>query len=140
MSECNHVSKILVGYDGSEGAKKAVEKAISIAKERDEISLVFVVPGTKLETFAGFETDMTKEKAGEMLDEVLVDLRERGIEASGIVKEGNVVEEIVRLASDLDCDLIVVGSHGMSKVGTFALGDVAQEVAKKSTKPVLLVR
>lgn len=134
------MGKILVGYDGSEGARKAVDRAVSMVKEGDEIVLVFVIPHSKLEEFVDFDSDLTEEKAREALDEVLRPLLEEGINVTGTVTEGNVADEIIELGSELECDLIVVGSYGMSKVGSFALGDVAEEVAKRSTRPVLLVR
>lgn len=134
------MGKILVGYDGSEGARKAVDRALSMVKDGDEIVLVFVMPHSTLEEFVGFDSDLTEEKAKAALGEVTRPLLEEGINITGIVKEGSVADEIIKLGSELDCDLIVVGSYGLSKVGTFALGNVAEEVAKKSTRPVLLVR
>jgi nucleotide-binding universal stress UspA family protein len=134
------VGKILVGYDGSEGAKKALDRAVSMVKEGDEIVVVFVVPPTKIEEFVGFDSDLTVEKARDMLDEAVGSLEDTGIQVSSIVKEGGVAKEIIDLGTELECDLIVVGSYGLSKVGTFALGDVAEEVAKKASRPVLLIR
>lgn len=134
------MGKILVGYDGSEGAKKAVDRAVSMMKEGDRIVVVFVIPPTTMEEFAGFDSDLTMEKARGLLDEVVESLSKKGIEVAGIVSEGDVADEIVGLGTELDCDLIVVGSYGLSKVGTFALGNVAEKVAKKSSRPVLLVR
>ena len=134
------MGKLLVGYDGSEGARKAVDRALSMMKEGDEIVLIFVVPHTKLEEFAGFDPGVTEDKAREELKKVTGPLLEQGVSITGIVKKGSVADEIIRLGSELECDLIVVGSYGLSKVGTFALGNVAEAVAKKSTRPVLLVR
>jgi nucleotide-binding universal stress UspA family protein len=134
------VGKILVGYDGSEGAKKALDRAASMVKDGDEIVVVFVVPPTTMEEFAGFDTDLTVEKARGMLNDVGVSLKDTGIPVTTFVKEGDVADEIIKLGAELKCDIIVVGSHGLSKVGTFALGDVAEEVAKKASRPVLLIR
>lgn len=134
------MGKILVGYDGSEGAKKALDRAVTMVKEGDEIVVLFVVPPAKIEEFIGFDTDLTVEKAQEVLDEVVGSLEESGIPVTSLVKEGDVAGEIIELGAGLECDLIVVGSYGLSKVGAFALGDVAEEVAKKATRPVLLIR
>lgn len=134
------MGKILVGYDGSEGAKKAIDRAVSMMKEGDEIVVVFVVPPTTIEEFAGFDSDLTKEKARGLLDEIVESLDGKGIPVASAIKEGDVADEIIKLGAELDCDLIVVGSYGLSKVGTFALGNVAEKIAKKSTRPVLLVK
>lgn len=134
------MGKILVGYDGSEGARKAVDRAVSMIKEGDEVVLVFVIPPTNLKEFAEFDSDLTEEKARGLLDEVSEPLNAKGVQVSSIVKKGDVADEIIKLGAQLECDLIVVGSYGLSKVRTFALGNVAEEVAKKSSRPVLLVR
>ncbi|MCK5291665.1 MAG: universal stress protein [Thermoplasmata archaeon] len=134
------MGKILVGYDGSEGAKKALDRAVTMVKEDDEIVVVFVVPPAKIKEFVGFDTDLTVEKAEEVLDEAVGSLKESGITVTSLVKEGDVAGEIIELGAELGCDLIVVGSYGLSKVGAFALGDVAEEVAKRATRPVLLIR
>ncbi|MFQ5885532.1 MAG: universal stress protein [Thermoplasmata archaeon] len=134
------MGKILVGYDGSEGAKKAIDRAVSMVKEGDQIVVVFVLPPTKIEEFEGFDTDLTEERARGLLDEVVESLDRKGVPVTVSIKEGDVADEITKFGAELDCDLIVVGSYGLSKVGAFALGNVAEKVAKKSTRPVLLVR
>lgn len=134
------MGKILVGYDGSEGARKAVDRAVTMVKEGDEVVLLFVIPPATMEEFVDLDSGLTKEGAKGMLEDVSESLEEKGIRIRSVVKEGDVADEIIKLGTELECDLIVVGSHGLSKVGTFALGDVAEEVARKSSRPVLLVR
>lgn len=56
------------------------------------------------------------------------------------VLEGNAIEEIVRLADSLKCDLIVVGSHGRTGLTRLLLGSVAEGVARLAHAPVLIVR
>jgi nucleotide-binding universal stress UspA family protein len=54
-----------------------------------------------------------------------------------IIREGDVVEEIVRIANEKICDLIVMGSHKglITKAG---LGSVTKGVLRESKKPVLV--
>jgi nucleotide-binding universal stress UspA family protein len=73
-------------------------------------------------------------------------LAPREAEASGITTKVSVVEArfavdaIIASAERLDVDLILVGSHGRSGFGRALLGSVAEEVARRSTRPVLIVR
>jgi nucleotide-binding universal stress UspA family protein len=67
-------------------------------------------------------------------------------EASGIstgisVVEGKfAAESILAAAERFDVDVIALGSHGRSGFRRALLGSVAEEVARRSTRPVLLVR
>jgi len=131
---------ILVAYDGSDLAKKALKKADRIVRKEDELILVHVIPTTIITEFADVPSDVTKAKAQEMMNEALNDLKGRGIQATGMVREGDIADEIIKIGTDLDVDLIVVGEKGVSKVGRFALGSVADKVMRYARKPVLLVK
>jgi nucleotide-binding universal stress UspA family protein/quercetin dioxygenase-like cupin family protein len=56
------------------------------------------------------------------------------------VAEGDAPEEILRLAKALQCDLIVMGTHGRSGLGRLVSGSVAEEVLRNAPCPVLAVR
>ncbi len=86
------------------------------------------------------DPNISKEKAHGIINKALDELKVMGINAIGFVREGKVAEEIIKIGSELKCDLIVVGSKGLTKVGTFALGSVADKVARNANRPVLLVR
>ena len=131
---------ILVAYDGSDLAKKALKKADRIVRKEDELILVHVIPTIIITEFADVPSDVTKAKAQEMMNEALNDLKGRGIQATGMVMEGDIADEIIKIGTDLDVDLIVVGEKGVSKVGRFALGSVADKVMRYARKPVLLVK
>lgn len=131
---------ILVAYDGSEGSRKALEKAESMMKEGDQLVVVYVLPTKVIEGFAYFDYELSREEGQETLNEAVEDLKSRSIDAIGLLREGDVAEEIIRIAAETQCDMIVVGSKGLSKVGTFSLGSVAEKVARHANKMVLIVR
>ena len=54
--------------------------------------------------------------------------------------EGFAWEEIVRVAHESHCDLIVMGSEGKSGIGRSLLGSVAEQVARHAPCPVLLCK
>ncbi len=68
------------------------------------------------------------------------------VESAGITTNVSVIEArfaaeaIIAAAERLDVDLIAVASHGRSGIKRALLGSVAEEVARKSTCPVLIVR
>jgi len=51
--------------------------------------------------------------------------------------EGDPAREVVRLAQELDTDLIVVGTHGRSGYDRVTLGSVAEKVLRKASCPVM---
>jgi K+-sensing histidine kinase KdpD len=53
---------------------------------------------------------------------------------------GEPATEIVRFASAVDADLVVVGSHSRQGLDRFFLGSVAEKVVRRSGCPVLVVR
>jgi nucleotide-binding universal stress UspA family protein len=57
-----------------------------------------------------------------------------------IVKIGNPVEEILRLANKEDFDLVVMGAHGHGILEDTMIGSVSRRVLRRCTKPVLVVR
>jgi nucleotide-binding universal stress UspA family protein len=66
---------------------------------------------------------------------------QHGITTSVSVAQGpSVAKGILAAAERLDVDVIVLGSHGRSGLGRALLGSVAEEVARHSTRPVLIAR
>ena len=134
------LGEILVAYDGSEAAKKAVEHAINLLKPEDRLIILSVVPSATITEFADIDPEITLARAQESINELLTELRRREINATGIVKEGDIADEILKMGFELMCDLIVVGHKGLSKIGRFQLGSVADKVARYANRPVLIVR
>ena len=57
-----------------------------------------------------------------------------------IVVRGNPVEEILKHSEDINCDLIVMGTHGHGTLADAMMGSTARRVLRRSAKPVLVVR
>lgn len=54
--------------------------------------------------------------------------------------QGEAADEILRLAQELDCDLIVMGTHGRKGLPRLLLGSVAEKVLREATCPVLTIK
>jgi nucleotide-binding universal stress UspA family protein len=66
-------------------------------------------------------------------------LRNAGIKATALLVHGATVETILQEASDVDADMIVVGSHGKGAMYQLLLGSVSEGVLHKSSLPVLVI-
>ena len=66
-------------------------------------------------------------------------LRKDGVDTTALLVHGKTVETILTEASDLDVDMIVVGSHGRGAMYQLLVGSVSEGILHKSRLPVLVV-
>lgn len=137
---------ILVPVDFSECSRKALQYAVSFAKQFSAtISLLHVVvtvpPPPQMMVF---ESEALRGKYYEDAAKRLSDWRnEVASRASvkAIVREGvSAHHEIVSLAHECNCDLIVIGNHGRSGWSRMLTGSTAEKVVRHAPCPVLIVR
>ena len=135
------MKKILVGFDGSEGAEQALNRAIMIIEEYGELIILAVVPTPSDETFVDMGAyEELKEKAQNLINSVVNDIGTHDFTVTGIVEEGDVAGIIIDMANKLRVDLIVLGSKGASEIGRYPIGSVANKVVQYAAKPVMVVR
>jgi nucleotide-binding universal stress UspA family protein len=134
------LGKIVVAYDGSEPAKKALTMGERLLKEGDETIIISVVPRGEMERLMEISPVFTREDFENLIDETTFKLRDRGVRVKGFVLEGEVADEIIEFAAKVNCDLIILGHKGVSKTSSFTLGSVADKVSRSATRPVLIVR
>ena len=73
------------------------------------------------------------------IQELAERFRKSGIDATALLVHGKTVDTILTEASDLDIDLIVVGSHGHGAMYQLLVGSISEGVLHGSTKPVLVI-
>ncbi len=56
------------------------------------------------------------------------------------LSRGDASDEIVRQAEELECGLIVMGTHGRTGLGKLLMGNVAESVLPRAHCPVLVAR
>jgi nucleotide-binding universal stress UspA family protein len=56
------------------------------------------------------------------------------------VQDGDPAVEILGVAQEVGCNLIVMGTHGRTGVGRLLMGSVAEQVVRKAPCPVLTVK
>ena len=140
--------KILLAVDGSEVSLRATRKLIETVewfKQAPEVHLVTINPPLP---YAGRASYVLGHSAVEQFykdqaDGALKPSRE-ALDAANIRYEihttvGDVGDEINRIADQVQCDLIFMGTRGLSAVADFVLGSVARKVVHGARVPVLLV-
>lgn len=151
--------RILVPFDGSKFAKKALDEAIKIAQNTDSIlylctvvtvsnvippgSLLGFVKNTSANELRSRLIKSAKMEAEKTLSyQASVYCKSKGVKANyKIIVNGNIAEEILKTAKQKLVDLIVIGSqglHGISRIKT--LGSVSRKVSELADCAVLIVR
>ncbi len=83
---------------------------------------------------------MLREDTEKLLAGELQRLRAGGREGSSEIRSGNPADEIIKLAKELQADLIMVGSHGQGGLGDFLLGHVSDRLLQYAPCSVLIAR
>jgi nucleotide-binding universal stress UspA family protein len=138
-------NKILLAFDGSEGAKKALEAGINLAKQQQG-ELWAVTVQEKLPRYGGTIDEIQEEKkvADERYDKIVEQIRvkakESGVDIKVLRPFGHPAQTIVEAAKEGKFDLILVGHSGLSGVWAAFLGTTAEKVSRHAPCSVLIVR
>ncbi|WP_088071726.1 universal stress protein [Gottfriedia luciferensis] len=143
----NVCSRIVVPYDNSELSKKALDRAITLAKQNKSIELnvitVFHVP-VDVTYYGTLNIDEIRQTEYEIakiaLNEVNKKLEELPNRTETFVLEGIPSCTIVDFINSNNADLVVMGSRGLSKLKELFLGSVSHYVVQKVTCPVFIVK
>jgi nucleotide-binding universal stress UspA family protein len=141
---------IVVGTDGSETARKAVDAAVDLAR----------LSGARLEIVSAYEPVSAQRLRTEArhvpadlqwmvnrredVDATLADAGGRagaaGVETRTYAREGDPADAILDVAEEIDSDLIVVGNKGMTGAKRFLLGSVPNKVSHHAPCSVMIIR
>jgi nucleotide-binding universal stress UspA family protein len=133
---------LLVAVDGSREASKTIPAAVDLATKFG--SKVTVVHVREHERYEGDDVDLGPAmSAEEIVDGAVQAFAEAGVTADAVIRRvrpGDTPEQIVQVARETECDLIVMGTRGMTEWKSLLLGGVANKVVHHAHCPVLLVR
>jgi nucleotide-binding universal stress UspA family protein len=139
--------KVLVATGGSPWSDKAVEYTIGLAKDYGlELVILHVITDTPPYFIAEAGTSMDQvlegnEEAGRrILEETVQWATEAGLRCETELAWGRVPEVVCRVAHERECDLIVVGSRGLTGFKRLMLGSISNAVAAKAPCPVLVIK
>ncbi len=139
--------RIIVAIDGSPGANRAIDTAVTMAKAIGcELVILTIggnVTGAELRQLASTEGDLTKALKS-AADLVLRRARERarrgGMSAVRTVSGwGDPAEAIIDVVKREKADILVVGRRGQSRLSRLLLGSVSQKLASLAPCEVVIV-
>jgi nucleotide-binding universal stress UspA family protein len=145
---------ILIGYDGSDDAKAAIEQAASLFPDQTAVVLTVWEPYSEivgrtpaaLGILAGLDdTQQVDEECRKSAEETAESgaglARTAGLAASPGIhsRRGSVAEAILAAADRADARAIVLGSRGLGGVGSLLLGSVSHAVLQHTDRAVVIV-
>ena len=132
--------KILVAYDGSPGARRALKAAIELADQSDaEVHCISVEE--KLPYYAATlgEVEEAKAERDAYFEKLIQEARQMAwdheVELHSKVVPGHEVETIITEARDGKYDLLVVGFVGHSNVFGRVMGSTTQNLSRLFPEP-----
>jgi nucleotide-binding universal stress UspA family protein len=146
------IKRILMATDGSKTSVRALKTAVELAKKTGAKLILVGVIDNRLymghamlaedspTRLAEPVEDFLMQAAGAYLADATQLCGREGVEPEIVIRTGHPVEEILKEARRSKADLLVMGSHGQSGIGS-VMGSVAFGVLHgESRVPVLVVR
>jgi nucleotide-binding universal stress UspA family protein len=147
---------ILVSYDGSADAQAAIDRVSQLMPGAEATVLTVWEPFLDMLTrtgslgIAGMSGGYAdSEKIDATSQEAALASATEGVKratAAGLVaqplsasRHGSIASAILRAATEVDADVVVMGTRGLSGVKSFLLGSVSHAVVQHADRPVLVV-
>jgi nucleotide-binding universal stress UspA family protein len=149
---------VVIGFDGSPAAERALGEAAELLAPRPAIvvvvweagrafdlamrpSLLLDAPLASLDLRAAFEADQAEYEAAQRLAHHGATLaKESGLDATGlaVADEVTVADTLLRVAEENDAAALVVGRHGHRTLSELLLGSTSRAVVEHAPCPVVI--
>ena len=142
------IKTILFPTDFSQGARAAMEYAVSLAQDfKAKLILLYVIQDISIAEWyipssisaADLVEDMQRSAEREM-DKWELEIAGKVRDVEKLIVRGVPFVEIIRTAKERKADMIVIGTHGRTGIDHMLFGSTAEKVVRKSSCPVLTVR
>lgn len=140
-------SNVLVAYDGSETARLALDQGFRLAGQDPSMKLEVVHiynPSNYVVGEAYVMAPVAVQNEFYNTAELVVDdikkLAGGRPNINVTLLEGPPAQSILEFAEEHNCDLIMIGSRGLSGIKEFFLGSISHQVVQQSKIPVLVVK
>ena len=140
--------KVMLAVDGSEGASRAANVAFEIAEMTGStVYIVHVIPMPTVVQFAlmsGSDLEDVKRKYAENGNKLLEGYKlaaiDNGVEVEVLLEEGLPSERIVSQSTNLEVDIVVMGSKGATSGMKAGMGSTVERVIDGGSITVLVVK
>jgi nucleotide-binding universal stress UspA family protein len=132
---------IVVGYDGSEPSKKALDAALDLAKEKQAQVLLTCGYQVPLRNFGSWHAidDLEEAVAAGVQEAITGCGADACVVLEAVVLPLRPTAAILTIAEERDADLIVVGSRGESGIAGSLAGSTVQGLVHHTKTPLLII-
>ncbi len=145
---------VVIGYDGSANANRAVASLARMAPDNCAVTLVMAIqvmqtPARSMGSAAAMGTigeevsrvnSARMRQARSMMEKAARPLRDTGCDVGYVISERSPLDALLAACTEKHADLLVVGATGATGLKGLLVGSVAQGALDRSTTPVLVVR
>ncbi len=147
--------RILMPLDGSkvgEAALPLVEDLVSQLLLGSKVEIILLQVVSLLTHYivageAGVKVPYTEKEMGQIEKRAMDYLEKagKGLESKGAtvkieVRVGNPADEIIKVANEINANLIAMSTHGRSGISRWAFGSITDRVLRAATQPIFMVR
>jgi len=135
---------VLIPFDGSESARRAIKYAIDFAKEYGRLNIHVLNVQEEPVVYGDYLTASLRSAALRAAEEMLIKAREQfdavNVPFEAHIALGGVAEEVAKAVAAHGCDTVIMGTRGMGAMSNLLMGSVATRVVHAVPVPVLLVK
>jgi nucleotide-binding universal stress UspA family protein len=132
---------LVVGYDGTEGARAAFAEALDLGvKLGESVHVVFSFASPRLGGELHDLDEAIRERGEAVVGEALTTAAHAGIVVSSDVRMEDPAEGLLAAADEVGATMIVVGSYGERPLKSALVGSTPTRLLHLSARPVLVVR
>jgi nucleotide-binding universal stress UspA family protein len=124
----------------ADSGKGQVEDMVRILRDippcrQAKVTLLHVIPEQ-----AGTDLEEHRARSQGVVEEAMARIGLQSSEATALVRQGDTKQTVLKVADEIDADLIVMGSRGLGRLQSILANSASQYVFQLSTRPMLLVR
>lgn len=124
----------------ADSGKGQVEDMVRTLREippcrQAKLTLLHVIPEQ-----AGSDLEAHRQRSTAVVQEALARIGVQPDEATTLVRQGDTKQTVLKVADEINADLIVMGSRGLGRLQSILSNSASQYVFQLSTRPMLLVR
>lgn len=133
--------RILLAFDGSDGARRALAAVLELARPSDTVAVVGVAEGVPLFGYAGtLPSPEQEQERDRQLAEAEQALSAAGVAVALAPRSGDPATAILDVSEKEHVDLIVMGTRGLGTAERWLIGSVSDKVLHHAHCSVLVAR
>lgn len=139
------MKKMIVAFDGSKQALKAIDFAIALSKPYEGIEII-IVSVNKIDSVKDEALDISQDyNMRELLhiDQIETQLEETELSELKhkiVLLKGDPAKEILSFTKQEAPDILLIGTRGRNSLQEFVMGSVSHKVVKHSSAPVVVIK